>query len=77
MSQYKSAYYMNQNNYVEYLSKTIFDKLKTNINTNTGNLKKALSFEFEDFDAALNEGFSLKENIQFYDNWIAGKYSKE
>lgn len=74
MSQYKSAYYMNEKNYVEDLSKTIFDKLKIKIDTNIDNLKNALSFDFEDFDAALNEGFSLKENIQFYDNWIAGKY---
>ena len=74
MSQYKSGYYMNQKNYVEDLSKTIFDKLKTKIDINIDNLKEALSFEFEDFDVALNEGFSLKENIQFYDNWIAGKY---
>ena len=29
--------------------------------------------DFEDFDAALNEGFSLKENIQYYDNWISGR----
>lgn len=74
MSQYKSAYYMNQKNYVEDLSKTIFDNLKKGINTNTCDLKDALSFDFDDFDAALNEGFSLKQNIQFYDNWIAGKF---
>lgn len=74
MSQYKSGYYMNQKNYVEELSKTIFNKLKISINTNLDNLKAALCFDFEDFDVALNEGFSLKENIQFSDNWIAGKY---
>jgi len=74
MSQYKSGYYMNQKNYVEELSKTIFNKLKISINTNLDNLKAALSFDFENFDVALNEGFSLKENIQFSDNWIAGKY---
>lgn len=74
MSQYKSGYYMNQKNYVEELSKTIFDKLKEDIDTNIEKLKEALSFEFEDFDVALNEGFSLKENIQYYDHWIAGKY---
>lgn len=74
MSQYKSGYYMNQKNYVEYLSKTIFDKLKLKIRMDVSNLKKALSFDFEDFDVALNEGYSLKENIQFYDNWIVGKY---
>lgn len=77
MSQYKSGYYMNQKNYVEELSKTIFDKLKLNIDTNIKNLEEALSFDFEDFDVALNEGFSLKENIQFADNWIAGRYSEE
>ncbi len=77
MSQYKSAYYMNQKNYVEDLSKKIFNKLKFRINTDLSNLKEALSFDFEDFDAALNEGFSLKENIQYYDNWIMGKYDKE
>lgn len=74
MSQYKSGYYMNEKNYVEDLSKTIFDKLKAKIDMDIDNLKDALSFEFEDFDVALNEGFSLKENIQFYDNWIAGKF---
>lgn len=74
MSQYKSGYYMNQKNYVEELSKIIFNKLKISINTNLKNLNAALSFDFEDFDVALNEGFSLKENIQFIDNWIAGKY---
>lgn len=74
MSQYKSGYYMNQKNYVENLSKEIFDKLKNKVYININNLKKALSFDFEDFDVALNKGYSLKENIQFYDNWIAGKY---
>lgn len=77
MSQYKSGYYMNQKNYVEELSKTIFDKIKISINTNLENLKEALSFDFDDFDVALNEGFSLKNNIQFADNWIAGEYVKE
>ena len=73
MSQYKSAYYMKQKNYVEELSKVVFDKLKMNIKTNNLKLKEALNFDFEDFDAALNEGFSLKENIQYYDNWISGR----
>lgn len=77
MSQYKSGYYMNQKNYVEELSKTIFNLLKISINTNLDNLREALLFDFEDFDVALNEGFSLKENIQFIDNWIAGEYVKE
>ncbi len=74
MSQYKSAYYMNQKNYVEELSRMIFNRLKKKIDTNIDVLKEALSFDFEDFDAALNEGFSLKDNIQFYDNWIAGRF---
>lgn len=74
MSQYKSAYYMKQKNYVEELSKVIFDQLKLNINTDLNILKAALNFDFKDFGVALNEGFSLKQNIQFYDNWIAGKY---
>lgn len=73
MSQYKSAYYMKQKNYVEQLSKIVFDKLKEKIITNEDNLKRALDFDFEDFDVALNEGFSLKENIQYFDNWIAGR----
>ena len=73
MSQYKSAYYMKQKNYVEELSKGLFDKLKSLINTDVNLLKEALDFEFEDFDVAKNEGFSLKENIQYYDNWIAGR----
>jgi len=77
MSQYKSGYYMNQKNYVEELSKTIFNKLKISINTNLKSLEEAMSFDFDDFDVALNEGFSLKNNIQFADNWIAGKYVKE
>ena len=76
MSQYKSGYYMKQKNYVEELSKTIFDKLKISINTNLEKLKEAMDFDFEDFDVALNEGFSLKENIQFIDNWIAGQYKE-
>ena len=76
MSQYKSAYYMNQKNYVEELSKKIFDKLKVNIDIDLNKIKKALDFEFDDFDVALNPGFSLKDNIQYYDNWIAGKYSR-
>ena len=75
MSQYKSAYYMKQKNYIEELSKEVFDRLKNKIDTNILTLKNALDFEFEDFDAALNEGFSLKENIQYYDNWIAGRIS--
>lgn len=74
MSQYKSGYYINQKNYIEKLSKSIFNKLKVDINTNLENLKEALSFDFDDFGAALNKGFSLKENIQYFDNWIAGKY---
>lgn len=77
MSQYKSGYYMNQKNYVEELSKTIFDKLKININNNFKSLEEAMAFDFDDFDVALNEGFSLKDNIQFADNWIAGQYVKE
>lgn len=77
MSQYKSGYYMNQKNYVEELSKTIFDKLKININNNFKSLEEAMNFDFDDFDVALNEGFSLKDNIQFADNWIAGQYVKE
>ena len=76
MSQYKSAYYMKQKNYVEELSKVLFDKLKSLINTDINLLKEALDFEFEDFDVAKNEGFSLKENIQYYDNWIAGRIEK-
>ncbi|MBR3891377.1 MAG: hypothetical protein IKJ30_04845 [Bacilli bacterium] len=73
MSQYKSAYYMKQKNYIEELSKEVFDRLKKHIDTDVLKLKSALDFDFEDFDAALNEGFSLKENIQYYDNWIAGR----
>jgi hypothetical protein len=64
---------MKQKNYVEELSKVLFDKLKSLINTDVNLLKEALDFEFEDFDVAKNEGFSLKENIQYYDNWIAGR----
>ena len=67
---------MKQKNYIETLSKEVFDLLKNKIHTNADLLKESLNFEFADFDAALNEGFSLKENIQFYDNWIAGKYNK-
>lgn len=74
MSQYKSAYYMNQKNYIEDLSKKIFDDLKKRIDIDEERLKESLAFEFADFDAALNEGFSLKENIQYYDNWCVGKY---
>ncbi len=48
--------------------------IKININTYIKNFKKALSFNYENFDVALNDRFSLKENIQFYENWIAGKY---
>ena len=77
MSQYKSGYYMNQKNYVEELSKTIFNKLKISINTNLKSLQEAMTFDFDDFDVALNEGFSLKDNIQFFDNWIAGQYVRE
>lgn len=74
MSQYKSGYYMKHRNYAEELSKTVFDKLKKIIDTNINSLDKALSFDFENFDVALTEGFSLKENIQYIDNWIAGAY---
>ena len=77
MSQYKSGYYMKHKNYAEELSKTVFDKLKTIIDTDMSKLKNALDFDFDDFDVALNEGFSLKENIQHIDNWLAGKYRGE
>ena len=55
----------------------MFDKLKTIVDTDMNKLNSALNFEFHDFDAALNEGFSLKENIQHIDNWLAGKYKGE
>jgi len=75
MSQYKSGYYMNQKNYVEDLSGIIFNKLKISINTNLNDLEKALDFDFADFDVALNEGFSLKDNIQNSKSWIAGRFN--
>lgn len=75
MSQYKSGYYMGEENYVEALTEDIFLSLKNKIQTDSALLDKAMDFDFKNFQVALlSETHSLKNNIQNGKNWIAGKY---
>ena len=76
ISQYKSGYYKEGSNYVEKLTKEIFDRLNKDITTNRDDLNKSFDFYFPDFDVSLLPGFSLKENIQNPSNWIAGVYKE-
>lgn len=74
ISQYKSAYFMGKENVSDTLTKSLFLKLKTYLNSNDELINKAFDFEFEDFDTAKEEGFSLKDNIQNSKNWIVVDY---
>lgn len=74
ISQYKSAYFMGKENISDILTNNLFLKLKKYIGSKDELIDIAFNFEFEDFDAAKEEGFSLKDNIQNSKNWIVMNY---
>lgn len=74
ISQYKSAYYMGKESISDILTRELFSKLKKYIGSKDELLNQAFDFDFEDFDAAKEDGFSLKENIQNSKNWIVMSY---
>jgi len=73
ISQYKSAFYIKETSRVEDNAREVFNRLKEKFIINKEELKKAMDFFIEDFDAAAeHEELSFKNNIQNIENWIAG-----